>query len=162
MVSSGWMTNPSPVWQLGVWMTYHLFVQERARAQASYWICCCCRWHWPETPRDELRGRKRASDNLSLQCLDVSKIYGTQGAQSLPVVFWRPQFFLTCLYPLATRVYLLFKADHSLRSLLKLSLWSMGQTWISAHPIIWWAACFTEIFMVPRGWNPLTFLVACC
>lgn len=69
--------------------------------------------------------------------------------------------FLTCLYPLATHVCLLFKADHSLRSLLKLSSWSMAQTRISAHPIIWWAAGFTEIFMVPRGWNPSTFPVAC-
>lgn len=107
---SGRAANPSLVWQLEIWLTYHLFVQERTRAQASYWICFGWRWHWPETQREveleksrtEVRG---ISVNLIPQCLDVFKIYWTtiQGTQSgLHVVFWRPQIVLTSLYPMAT------------------------------------------------------------
>lgn len=98
----------SDSWRSG-WLTICLS-RGGLRAQASYWICFGWRWHWPATQRDEVEVEKSRtevrgiSDNLILQCLDIFTIYcnARQGTQCLHVVFWRPQFFLTCLYLMAT------------------------------------------------------------
>ena len=108
---TGRATNPSLLWQLKVWLTYRLFVQERAGAECSYWICFDCGWHWPETQRDEVEAERRRTEvrgisiNLILQCLGVFKIYcnSFKGTQCLRVVFCRPPFKLACLYPVATQ-----------------------------------------------------------
>lgn len=39
--------SPCDSWR-SRWLTICLS-RRASGAQASYWICCCCRWHWPET-----------------------------------------------------------------------------------------------------------------
>lgn len=134
---TGWpvdgLVSPSDSWRSG-WLTI-CWSKRPTRAKASYWICCFCGRHWPETPGGRERDReiiaveerkknKTVRDHLSPQCLVLSKsVLHTVQPESgchLTKAMLSPDMFIPAGH---TRLCVFIAA---LRSSLNLSLPSIG------------------------------------
>lgn len=122
---SGRATNPSPVWRLEIWLTYHLFVQERTQGSGElldmFWLEMTLtrdtkRWGKKvEKSRSESRG---IGDNLIPQRLDVFNLLELHTGYSVSACcLFKATTFPDMLIPDGLSPVVVFKGYHSLKSL---------------------------------------------